>query len=295
MKLICHVVLVLLICISTVACAKSFDKKIFIDQVYSSSLGMTEESSVDRTQVLYKLLNNSTFTPTISVDNYYPSAYTYRLLFLLDYSQVRVKYNGHEVEYIDLNLNPNESTEIIIEVPTIQSGRHDFVVTAIRDPDNTLENEQLVYPDQVYLSRRSTIIVNEDSIPNIRYTEVVATNIENKTPVPFINSSSTDTNYSSLESLIFAKDVKELYLNMSTEEDNETMALIIFSGKEQLILEDKFFLIPKAGQYKIKMSELELEKINNKNLIIAIAKNPFNKDASQNMDGVNFSNLITIK
>ncbi|WP_033827808.1 hypothetical protein [Bacillus andreraoultii] len=155
-------------------------------------LGLYDESATDSKQMIHKIKANEAYTPEIYIKNNFPNESSFRLFFLKDYKQCEV-FTDDEVKssYIDIKLKHLEEKSIQVKIPLVEEGLHDFIVIAVRDPDNTLDKEQYVDSTQVYLSRRVSLISGDiKSTDNIIYTPLNSNNNINGQDIytePFIS------------------------------------------------------------------------------------------------------------
>ncbi|MBT2684884.1 hypothetical protein [Bacillus sp. ISL-37] len=278
------------------------NKKVLNDEItnYGFELGLTDETSINENQVLFKIKDTSSasFTPSIKIKNNFDNAYTYRLFFLIDYMHKSVNLNDRKLNYIDVDLNKHQSKEFSVSLDMPQ-GISDLLVLCVRDPDNILDEEQYVSSGNVYLARRAVIINGIDNYKkNINYSAI---NVYNQ-------HSSSDNSVSSPVITLLNKEDKELkqyrisskftgnlQLKMGNLNNDTNYAILSFFGNEQMNLDNKYINVKGEGEFKIDLMSLPIKKALNKNIIISVVENPFTLDENELIQQkVEFVNIISL-
>lgn len=192
-------------------------------------------------------------------------------------------------------MNTNQSKQFNVKFPHLDPGRHDILVLAIRDPDNTLEEKKMIAPENAFLSRRVTVLVDSDKSPSIKFSNVQAKRDEEVSAVPFITTSSNRTFSGSL-SLITKDELKQnLSLNMVSDMKRK-FAIICFFGNKQLKLEKPFISVISDGHFAVDLPQINKKEVKEpQNLIIGVIPDPFESKGLTNSEGVLFSNILTIQ
>ncbi|WP_088104121.1 hypothetical protein [Halalkalibacter urbisdiaboli] len=160
----------------------------------------------------------------------------------MNYEQVNVVYNKKEVPFLELNLDEYSNGNFEIEVSGIREGRSDFLVMAVRNPDEFKSVERYIPPQKTYLARRSTLIYKHNQQPSINYHDISSTsNISNKLPVnPFLSYSPETNMKNALITVSYP--FEKLWLNFANDIDtNNKFAVIALHNNKQVDLEQIFF------------------------------------------------------
>jgi hypothetical protein len=269
------------------------------EQNFSMGLGVFDDSSKNEDQIIFELEEEETFSPKITISSTFPNTTKYRLWFLLDYKTVPVKYNNLENSFIDITLK-NEEKNLEVLLPKIENGIHDFIVLAVREPDNLLDEPKYISPTEVYLARRSTITVGEikqNRTENIKFKHenlLRESNMEDGYSSPYLVSNNK-TNFDNFLSKIENKP-QMIQLLMGTNNNINNFMIFGILGNEQIDVLSPAISVKGRGDFLIDLLKLPLskERINN-NLIIGIVQDPYTIDEKelilQNVDIVNLTSI----
>ncbi len=272
------------------SCSSISDKQMSSNVSYSVEYGFYHESGKDSNQLVHKIEEYDEYSPTVFIKNNYPDKYTFRLYCMIDYKLYPLNNNN----YIDISLASGEEKSFPISLSNkFQQGLHDVIIIIVRDPDNLLEEKQYVSPEFVYFSRRVSLLVSTDSVPDIKYTIVDVKNMDKKdrssTPYITINK---DDKFSDLISKISRNELSTLNLHYNTDGKETSAAIIAIQQKEQIQISESFIKYAGSGDIIVPNNPSTLIP---SNLIIGFVRNPF---MIQNVDvfssDVLFTNLTTI-
>ena len=239
-----------------------------------TTLGMSDETAFTDFNSTYIIPSQISFNPNIYIHNRDVKNNEFRLIFLLDYKQIDVKYNNKNVDYLDISTLPNEEKNLTIELPFIEDGFHDFLVLCIRNPDTLLPKEKFYPPGNFYVFKRSTLIVgNNYEKPNIEFSNHEVLPGEDSIP-PIVTKHPRNEFEGSVITVLKQPYPETLWLNFSPIEPKMKYALIAFSGKKQIEVKNSFFETTSKGVINLPL-QLNLNK-GKENLVIAVVENPFN-------------------
>lgn len=257
-------------------------------------LGLYDESATDSKQTIHKIKANEAYTPEIYIKSNFPDEYNYRLFFFKDYEECEVFIDDKtKSSFIDIKLKPSGEKSFQVKLPLVEEGLHDFIIIAVRDPDNTLDKEQYVDPTQVYLSRRVALISGEIKPPkNIDYTLINSNDSHDIYSEPFISLKNIKVTVASLIPKGF---LKSAIINMGSTDENKRFALITLLGTKQISFGKDFIEIKKPGNFEIELSDFQFNSSEAQNAIIVLIENPFTTDEIELLrEDIKFTNLITI-
>lgn len=262
------------------------------------ALGLTDETSIDSKQTIHKIKSNNTYSPEIYIKNNFHKEYKYRLFFFKDYKQSEVIKNKHKVEYVDIKLKAKGEERFSIEIPSIEEGLHDFLVIAVRSPENILNKKQFVDSGQVYLSRRVALISgNNKRSSDVLYSPVIVKQISNLQDIynePFVSLVKQNT---TVATLISKSELKNARINMGSTQKQKKYVLITIQGKHQIFINKQPYIeTPQPGNFEVELSNLQFNSKHAQNLIVILVENPYTLEKGQLLtEDVKFTNLITIK
>ncbi|MFT8322386.1 MAG: hypothetical protein ABF649_15940 [Bacillus sp. (in: firmicutes)] len=257
-------------------------------------LGFFDESSIDEDQVIHKVDKNEIYSPKISVGNYFQETFKFGLFFLIDYKQIPV-ITDEKVSFIDVKLKPDEKRDIDVELPKsdLKQGLHDLIVILVRDPENTLNKNQFVSEDQVYLSRRVALIVENGQTSPVNYKAVSSQESKDIISSPIITKK---INGKPRDYLSFISSKDNVFLNFGSNKNDKRFAIIGIINSKQIKLELPYLLAKTKGNMSLPISFYEYKKELPANALIAIIDDPFTLDKNNLIQQkIQFTNLITLK
>lgn len=268
-------------------------------EVRQMILTSSDETSQSDQHRLY-ILNNTSFTPHIEVDNDFPWQNTYRLFFFIDYKQVNVTKSGKVQPYIEVDLQARKKIKFDdISINNLKEGRHDFLLFLVRNPNKPLKKDEFIPTEALHLSRRSTLIVKKDIPPQLHFSK-----LENKIPnsndsksIPFISYQPTESLREALGVIDKSKS-NEVWLNFPTPVINKNYALIALLNDRQIKLEIPFITSNTNGTTSVPLPVQGFK--HNDNLIIGVIERPFEKGEDNKGSLLEpwtptYTNKITIK
>jgi len=290
--------MIFVLLLTLISCS-NIEKKEYLtepmEKGYQYGFGYFDESSIDETQTIHKIATGQSYSPTFEIYNGYPNKYNFKVYFIVDYKQKEVQFLNNIVRSIDVSLEANEKKIYDVQIPDIGKGLHDIIVFVVRDPDNVLEEKRHILPDNVYLSRRVSLIVdNEDMLPEIEYKLVESNTLKDNSSIPFITRNDHEPIYSLSETLTSKHDLMKLNLNFTNKNKDQRFAIIAFIDSEQIQIKNSFLHIPKPGQVTFPLFFSKANFDWPKNLILAIVPDPYRLNKDLNMQGILFTNLVTI-
>jgi hypothetical protein len=235
-----------------------------------SSISITTEEQRRTESPNQTIQANEKYTPDITIKNYYPEKYLFRIFFLLDYEQVEVLHNGEFKTYIDMDLQSNSEESFQIEIPNMKNGLHDMVAIAVIEPDIPLDEKELS-PAVSILMKRTPVIVANETIPSISYNEM--DKLSTVRSEEFFVS-----NYPSVErqdsvSLVPYKKANEMWLNIPISNPNIKIAVFAILDTKQVIMQKPFLSSTTPGTIHLPLNFPEKEG----NLILGLVESPFIK------------------
>ncbi|MBT2281939.1 hypothetical protein J7E51_29255 [Priestia megaterium] len=268
-------------------------------EVRQMILTSSDETAKSDQHRLY-MLNKTSFTPHIEVDNDFPWQNTYRLFFFVDYKQVNVTKSGKVQPYVEVDLEARKRIKFDdISINNLEEGRHDFLLFLVRNPNKPLKKDEFIPTEALHLSRRSTLIVKKDIPPQPNFSK-----LENKIPnsddsksIPFISYKPTESLREALGVIDKSKSNK-VWINFPTPLINKNYALIALLNNKQIKLKTPFITSNTNGTTSLPLPVQSFK--HNDNLIIGVIERPFEKGEDNKGSLLEpwiptYTNKITIK
>jgi len=260
---------------------------------------LREKNALYNRQFTFQLKEKETFAPEIRLINDTPDNSMYRLLFLLDFKQVAVKYNNELRQSVSVDTAARSAKQLKVELSDLPAGRHDLIVVAVKDPERHLTTAEYVNPVRTYIYRRVTLIVGDDTVRRPVYEPFAAEPSDSKqTGSVFMTEepAARDNNW-----LTLFKYDGEAYANFRTKPGVDHYAMTVLINGEQGGQTVRY--IQKADgkdgviSLPVKLDGLQQGKPNE--VLVLVTENPFERveDTAGNYMKlpwtVQFSNKIT--
>jgi hypothetical protein len=239
------------------------------------TLGLTDESAVSNKNFTHIIKENDIYTPNLHLINRFPNKNKYRVFFLVDYRQKEVIYENKKQNYIDIELNAQEDKRFSVKIEELNKGLHDLLVIVIRNPDSLLSKEEYLPSGSNFLHRRVSLIVNNDlTKPNIAY-KPFEINDSLNFKLPLIVTKEPRKQVSGVVTTLITSKVHEKHwLNFAVTNSVDYLAIIGFTGKEQIDLDYPFIDInSKKGMLHFPVNLNDSH--NKENTFFAVIENPF--------------------
>lgn len=260
---------------------------------------LREKHALYNRQFTFQLKEKEPFAPEIRLINDTPDNSMYRLLFLLDFKQVAVKYNNELQQSVSVDTAARSAKQLKVELSDLPAGRHDLIVVAMKDPEKHLTTAEYVNPVRTYIYRRVTLIVGDDAVRPPVYEPFAAEPSDSKqTGSVFMTEepAARDSNW-----LTLFKYDGEAYANFRTKLGVDHYAMTVLINGEQGGQTVRY--IQKADgkdgviSLPVKLDGLQQGKPNE--VLVLVTENPFERveDTAGNYMKlpwtVQFSNKIT--
>ncbi|MGM8215343.1 hypothetical protein ACLIA0_07175 [Bacillaceae bacterium W0354] len=233
-----------------------------------TELSLFDETAISEMQITYKV-DDKLFTPEIIVRNEYLTNNNYSLIFILNYNQINVRYNGKEVERINMSLEPSEQKSFNIEVPIVDKGRHDFIAVLVQNPGSKTLSDHYIESMVQQMAKRVTLIAQEDLKPDYITKEAEIYDKELDTDFIYFTNSKKDGFNKNLNKLNPSQ--KEIFLNIPVYSNALDYTVLIFNN---LKLEENYWISTKQGLNGVSIVLDNYKDINNTLFAIAVP-NPY--------------------
>ncbi|MGN7942162.1 hypothetical protein [Virgibacillus sp. 6R] len=282
MKKRLYILLILFFTIIMVGCnkdatVKEVSSKVKKDVSIGTTLGLNDETAVSQLNETFHIKKGNEFNPSINLHNRDTKSNSFRLYFMLDYNESTIIYNNKELTFIDIKLDPFEEKTIDIELEDLSNGLHDFIVLSVRNPDKLLLEKKFFPPGHFNLAKRTTLIVGgSDSPPKVDYINYKAFDSSEEMPAILTTKPSKSLENEGITILPYNSN-SELWLNFNST-NVKKYAIFAYLGDEYLPIKNRFVEVDNKGIINI---PLDIKLVKNKNLVIGVVENPFEKQTDE--------------
>lgn len=287
------IILISLIIIPVVGCSNTNEKTganikqkepIFV----STILGIHNDEFYDSKNKWFKIENNATFSPYITLGNDFPHDNTYRLFFFLDYNQILIEYNNQPHNFLDINMKARSEENIKIDINKLPEGEHDLMVVSIRNPNKFINKSNFIPGEEVYLYNRKKIIVGENKEHQTNFSTI---NVDNSSldGSLIITKNKSDKDQ---VNVIRKKELQKSWLKIPVKKSNSKLVIIGIAGEKQLSIKNPYIEIVDKGTVNIPLSNIQniQDILYPQNLTFLVIEDSFSETEDRGM----FTNKITI-
>ncbi len=196
---------------------------------------MMEKHALFNRGFTFQLNEGDPFQPSIEIRNEMPEASMFELYFLLDYKQIAVSYEGKPQKRIRMETAANSSGKLQVELSGLPSGRHEFLLVAVRNPDKPLMSDQLISPMETHFYRRATLLIGSDKAKEPEFRDVAVGLLEGGDKVRNVFlTRDKPSNVNDMLKLVKHEAGSSYQINFFTQPEVEKYAVTALLNNEQI-------------------------------------------------------------